>query len=477
MKRKATIKPAARRAETPISIDLSNLPACVEDVRRAALDSDSGPADPTSYSALRGRLEASREKLPPLYREVVFQPYARALERLGAAGFASVLASDPERISGAGLMLDVAQAILQNGEGYQERPTDAFQEVVSDLYDGFLSAEDRRGVERPDHGTVPPLVKWGNPDSGPYTWPVDATEVLGVGAGVVSLPPSHARRGLFAWGALGHETAGHDVLGADTGLRGELEDAVRNALLDSNVGEDLAEYWAERIDETASDVLGILNMGPGAALGLLGYFRGLSAAFEGRAKLRSDGPADDSHPADVLRGYLAASTVRLLRFDRAAAWGKILEAETDKDVGSIVLAGAEVGAETARRSAAAVAEAIVKTRARSLEHRSLGRIQNWRNRDEEIVAELRTVLAGPGEPPSEVEAGFYAAHAVTAALTAAASTGGDIRRLHERLVLVLKGMHDRNPSWGPLFVRRPGDLRPRFAYGRIRARERELARV
>lgn len=49
-------------------------------------------------------------------------------------------------------MLDIAQAILQNGEDYQKEATDGFQEVVSDLYDGFLSAADRRGLKPPDQG-------------------------------------------------------------------------------------------------------------------------------------------------------------------------------------------------------------------------------------------------------------------------------------------------------------------------------------
>ena len=39
---------------------------------------------------------------------------------------------------------------------------DGFQEVISDLYDGFLSAEDRRGVKEPDFETIPPLVKPGS---------------------------------------------------------------------------------------------------------------------------------------------------------------------------------------------------------------------------------------------------------------------------------------------------------------------------
>ena len=54
--------------------------------------------------------------------------------------------------------------------------TAALQEVVSDLYAGFLSAEDRRGVKPPDHGVLPPLVLWGSAEAGPYTWPVTAPD-------------------------------------------------------------------------------------------------------------------------------------------------------------------------------------------------------------------------------------------------------------------------------------------------------------
>ena len=133
----------------------------------------------------------------------------------------------PKREGAAGLMMDIAQAILQAGEGFAKAPTDAFEEVVSDLYAGFLSAEDRQGVNPPDRGVISPLVKWGNPGFGPYTWPVDATSAFGCKAAVVSLPPANAREGLVAWSALGHETAGHDILHADTGLPEELSAALQ----------------------------------------------------------------------------------------------------------------------------------------------------------------------------------------------------------------------------------------------------------
>ena len=210
--------------------DIGNQVACVEDARLAGLDGDPGPPDPTSFFPLRGRLEAVRSKFPPLYRETVVEPFIRKLDELGETGFIQVLLSDPKRESTAGLMLDIAQAILQKGEGFNERATDSFQQVASDLYDGFLSAEDRKAVQPPEEATTAPLVKWGRPKDGPYTWPIDATRSFDLGAGIVSLPPANARRGILAWAALGHETAGHDILHADVGLEDQLATAVWQAL-------------------------------------------------------------------------------------------------------------------------------------------------------------------------------------------------------------------------------------------------------
>ena len=104
-----------------------------------------------------------------MYRDAIFQPFVDHLNQIGEAGFTAILTSDPAREREAGLMLDIVDVILQNGEGYNWIATDSFQEIVSDLYDGFLSAEDRRGINPPDKGKIPPLVKWGRPDHGPYT--------------------------------------------------------------------------------------------------------------------------------------------------------------------------------------------------------------------------------------------------------------------------------------------------------------------
>ncbi len=442
--------------------DGSGLSACVDDARRAALDSDPGPAEPTIFHQMRGRLEAARNRLPPLYRDTFVQPFIRTLDGLGEQGFNILLIRDPGRERLAGQLMDQAQAILQQAEGFAARATDGFQEVVSDLYDGFLSAEDRRGVHPPDRGVIPPLVKWGAPDFGPYTWPVDSLSSWQVKAGVVSLPPAHIRKGLLAWSALSHETAGHDVLHADTGLAEELARAVAQRV--QPLGNGLADYWATRIDETASDVLGILNMGPAAGIGLIGYFRGLSAAFGGGPKLRSEGDDRDPHPADILRGYLAAETVSLLKFTGRTKWRDFIAAETDKDLETIILGDTEVSPGDARKSCRLVAEALVNFRAQRLEGHSLGEIQNWRDVDERKVRRARQALRSAVALPQPILSGTYAAHVVAAAVVEALSDSDNLAVIFDRMLGILKAMHDANAAWGPLFLSHPGDLSRHVVY-------------
>lgn len=445
--------------------DISNLQNCIDEARQAALDSDPGPADPTQYHSLRGRLQSARPKIPRLYMDPAFTPYVQTLDQLGENDFNDILIQDPNREGSAGLMLDIAQAFLQRAEGFASKALAAFEEVVSDLYDGFLSAEDRGGIAPPDRETLAPLVKFGNPDFGPYTWPADATESFNMRVAVVNLPPANSRKGLLAWPALGHETCGHDILHADNGLLSEVGDAVRSGLTADPATQQLASYWASRIDETASDVLGILNMGPAPAIGLIGYFRALNAAFGGAARLRNTGPANDPHPADIVRGFLAAATVRHLEFAQAADWAKIVETETQKDVAVIQLAGKIVSAEAARKSAETVAQVIVTHPMRALENHAFGQIQNWRDTDEAIVQRLRVALTTANPLPTDLSGtGIFAAHLVAAATMAALAQGANIPLLFQRMIDLLKIMNTKNPSFGPLRVRHPGNIARDRAY-------------
>ncbi len=469
MATKTRQRPAAETVPgiSPGTPDLGNLDACIADAKQAAMDSDPGPPEPTNFHQLRGRLEAARAKFPPLYQQTVVDPYIRKLDELGRDSFTEILLQDPRRTGAGGLMMDIAQVILQKGEGYEERSIDAFQQVVSDLYDGFLSAEDRKAVQPPENATTPPLVKFGNPQEGPYTWPVDATRAFDVQAAVVNLPPAQSRQGILGWAALGHETGGHDILHAYAGLQDQLATAVRSALQAANLNNGLADYWANRIDETSADVLGIMNMGPAAAIGIIGYFRGLNAAFRGVAKLRSTGPADDLHPADIVRGYLGAAVVGRLSFARAAVWEELLKEQTDQDAETIVLAGTTVSRADAQKSADIVAETIMRGRTASLEDHALGEIQDWRDGDEELVRLVRRLLTTAGDFPLDHVPRIYAAHVVAGAvLEALAARDEALPPLFDRMKAILGQMHAANPSWSRLFVRHPGSLVRDFAYSR-----------
>lgn len=455
-------------------IDLSRISACVDDAKLAWLDLDPGPPEPAQFADLIARLVLSREKLPPLYRSAAADPFIASLQMLGADRFAELLARDPQRQRTAGLLLDIAQAILQNGEGYESKATDAFQEVISDLYDGFLSAEDRRGVKPPDHEKIAPLVKWGNPLYGPYTWPVDATKVFGLEVAIVSLPPANVRRGLCAYAALGHETGGHDILHADEGLLQEVSHRVHDGVVAAKLGVDLADYWASRIDETASDVLGVLNMGPAAAVGLIAYFRGVRAAFGEEPVLSSVGDADDPHPADVVRGYLAAETVRLLEFSDAAPWAEALTAETDRDAKTIRLGEKELTHAQARQSASIVAGVVAAGRLTALDGHAFSEIQTWRDSDEAIAKQImRSLVTDEGLPPAYAGS-TYAAHVVASAVMAALGKDAAIPAIFGRMQTVLKAMHDANPSWGPLYVVHPGDIVRSYAVAELKAASKLL---
>lgn len=461
----ASAKDTAKAASKAALIQLPGLAATIDDARLAAEATDTGPTDPVRFSDLLQRLTAVHGSFPPVYEQHFVSPFIATLQGLGEAKFKQILLQDPNHESSAGLLYDIAQAILQHGEGYLKPSTRAFQEFISDLYDGFLSAADRRGVKEPDQGVVPPLAKWGNPDFGPYTWPVDATASFKVQAGVVNMPPANATGGLVSWAALGHETAGHDILHADTGLQDELAQALRTSL--APLGHGLADYWSERIDETSSDVMGILNLGPAAGIGLIAYFRALGLAFGAPGKLRSDGPANDPHPADIVRGYLAAEVVALLKFKGAAAWAKTIAAETDKDRGTITLAGQTISPTLARKSAKVVASTLVKYKAAALENHALGEIQNWADSDEALLQGARLAMrTGKPLPPTPAGITLYAAHLVSAAvieaLSVAPGAGKTVPELQARLIQDLNVLHDQNPSWGPLFVVHPGDLRRDF---------------
>ncbi|MBM3734973.1 MAG: hypothetical protein FJW39_04235 [Acidobacteria bacterium] len=449
-----------------MEIRFTKLAECVADVERAARDTDRGPGVPVQFAPLKRELQDASRKLSPTYKEILGEPLIRHVDSLGAVGLRDLLRDDPAREGDGGLILDLSQAVIQRGSGFQPREVGALQEVISDLYDGFLSAEDRAGVKPPDHSTAAPAVKFGEPDSGPYTWPADATAALEIQCSVVSVPPANARGGLLTWSTLGHETAGHDILSADIGLAAEVTRSVRKALTAARVGDALTRYWTSRIDETAADVLGVLNMGPAAAIGLIGFLRGFNASMGDGPVLSREGPVDDAHPADLIRGFLVSHSVRLLDFTAAGKWADAIDEDLATDEAPLELAGHRVTAATARRSAKVVAEAVARTQFRSLEEFSFADIQNWRDSDEVMTNDLADRLAGGAiqDPPG----GTYAAHAVAGGVVAAVTGLASVGDLFPRMIAMVHAMHKKNPVFGPLRVRHRSDVHRHFFHSRFR---------
>jgi hypothetical protein len=455
-----------------MSIQFKNLKAAQEEAIKNLQIKDNGPANPGSLKILKLQLQAAKDKLPPNYRDAVYEPFMKLVNELSNSDFIKI--SDPNSSLGFA-MFDIAQALIQVGSGYQKDATDAFEEVVSDLYDGFLSAEDRHNIKLPDYNVLPPLVKWGNPDFGPYTLTSDTTASFNINCAIVNLTPSNAKGCLVGWGCLAHETAGHDISHADEGLLKEMAKAIKvsikndTKIKNKRIRNTLATYWSERIDETASDIMGILNMGPAAAVTIIPYFRSIFGAFGNPPILRSTGPAKDEHPADILRVMLGSSAVQLLSFSDNKNWaGAILE-EGLKDLTTIVLnKSSKIDQASAQRSADIIARVLMQTEFKALDGHSLQEIQDWSDDDEKIVAGLRKALKKSVALNAQIMEGAYAAHVVAASIYEALLVKQDIAPLFDKMIKLLKKMHNNNPGWGPLYIMHPGDLERNFLINNLK---------
>lgn len=446
----------------------THLNALQSDALSAIRSTDTGPADIFQHSAIVDALSGAEGAFPPVYERKMRIPLHQTFTARGPLGWSRVLDSDPMLERGARLGMDLTQSIVQRADPDVSKATLAFQEVVSDLYDGYLSEADRTGVKPPDHSVIAPLVKWGQPHAGPYVWPAPAAAGYGCGTGVVSMPPAFASAGLAAWSALGHEGAGHAILHADIGLHDELAANVaqkirasRDASLSNRDARDaLADYWFRKIDETASDVMGVLNMGPAAAVGLIAYFRAL----------RRDGklmPFDTGspHPTDIARGYLVAAAIGFCDFADAGEWRRLLNEEVTLDAPDegVWLGGTLYPPEVVQASASLAARSIMNDTLQALEDHRITEIQDWTEEDNTIVQVLMTQVFLSGQPLSQaLHDGVYAAHGVAAAILVSLLDG---RTGHHqaRMIELLDGMHRTNVAWTGLEFAHAGAMLPAHA--------------
>ena len=432
-----------------------NLARCVADVTTAttvafrdATSKKDTRMGPGSYRSLLALMKKARSAMPVDYREQVVDVYVKAIKERGPRGFQEALRTPPSedaRYNGY-VMLSIATAIWENY--HPSLATPAFQAIVGDLYDGFLSDADRYAVGPPIREVLAPLVIWGG--GWVRTHPVDQTGGFGIRCSVVGMPRAYARGGLLAWAALGHETSGHDVLRADPSLRREAHEAVVKRMKRERFLPAVTKYWVDRLEECAADALGILNLGPMAAVGMLGFSRGVNEVRSGRPMLGTI--SDSAHPADVLRGFLWSAVVDRLEFAGHSIWSHMIRGEVLNDLrrqdqdGTINILAAdgrpllEMSLEQAMDSAETVAAAMLETRMPSLRYLTPLSIQNWRDHDERIVDSVRRWFISGAPVPTRFRSGAFAAH-ILAAAVAAALSGADIADVFSRMKALLTEMH------------------------------------
>jgi hypothetical protein len=209
--------------------------------------------------------------------------------------------------------------VYQLGDTVLRPELHRFLAVISNLFRSFLSSVKRRSLDIPLAEKLPPLAVWqSSPTQGPFTIPVDETSrIINATIGVVSLPASFAGHP-FLFTSLTHETGGHDVLHADADLLPELKRGVHG--LFTGPSSWLGVLWDHWMDETASDIYGLLNMGPtfstSLAATLAVFLHNGSPAGRHptmRAASGKDGSGQlDVHPTDILRYSVAQGVIENL---------------------------------------------------------------------------------------------------------------------------------------------------------------------
>lgn len=384
---------------------------------------DGSPFDSDKLSAL---VKARQALLPAPYRAGYVTPLLAALPdvcaQLKAQYDDEKAGGEAQALADATLTADtLVGAVRDWGEAGYRKPLMRFEAVVSNLYRSFLSAEQRAKLDLPMIEIMPPLVTFArSADAGPFTLPINSVkQLINAQAAVVSLPGSYAGHPLL-WPALAHETGGHDVLHADPGLLDELAAGVSKL---GGLPHGIGSVWAFWIDETASDIYGLLNVGPAFALSLAAFFSALEAEIDKSRKAPTkakpgaistvlpmrQGRLVDEHPVDILRLYVALGVVESLpnlSVTKRQAWIALLEdiakqaaggattiSVVDVDQGTVIqqLPLADMGG-AARKVGAYIATAKLK----ALHGHSIQDIETWDNTDEQAATTIAAAIAKGG---------------------------------------------------------------------------------
>jgi len=256
------------------------------------------------YELLKERLQRILDSnlVPRVYKRALIEPFYQVLEENDESWLEGELGKKGTQIQ------NIVGAIIQNFdpdfEGKAPRAnTEAFREVVSDLYQSF--------IQESSEGALAPLPHWTEEDLTTCSFP---NSDLGVDISLLNLPSRYATGTPIAWGYLCREVAGRDILKSYDGALKELKNRVHQAM-NRNKLAALDPYWIQWFEEGVADILGVLNMGPAAAFSLIGFLRAQSDEL----RLSSICYVNDKHSIDLVRGYIVAETLKMIMTEQQRA--------------------------------------------------------------------------------------------------------------------------------------------------------------
>ena len=327
-----------------------------------------------------------------------------------------------QELSGADDILEtVGAAIYDHGVAGVDPELDRFLAVISNFYRSFLDATKRASAGFPQISEqLPPLAMFQHDgQNGPFTLTIDTiSQLFGGSVGVVSMPSTFRDHPLL-WASLAHETGGHDCLHADAGLLPELSQAVRTFFGGGSVpaggripvNQFLGLLWSYWMDEAASDVYGVMNIGPEFGLNLVAFFAAMWERLKptGKPTLRTFSGADqsgmlDPHPTDILRPYLimgATEALHALSADRRNEYSQDLQAlaqvtadgATEVQIqgripagpGAVLPVNATLPMEVMQASAQHVGSLIASSALVALGGNSIQALETWDDSDEDTA--------------------------------------------------------------------------------------------
>ena len=306
-----------------MALDTDNFVRLFEQLKTIDLFGEAPPAPPWGDGKPKAQdvasaVDSGADLVPLLLKKAYVEPLDQNITRVLAA-----LGEDTSTLE------TLAGAVYQHADADVVGDLHRFLAVISNFYRSFLSARQRLRAGFPLVEQYPPMAVFQHSgEQGPFTLPVDAIkQITGGTVGVVSLPATYRKHPLI-WASLAHETGGHDVLHADPKLLPELRSGVAAMFGHGHIDpaqpvsatQLLGVLWGYWMDEAASDIYGVLNIGPTFGHNLAVFFSALLAreSKSDAPQLRtSSGPDQrgmlDPHPTDLLRLDLHIGAVQSLQ--------------------------------------------------------------------------------------------------------------------------------------------------------------------